>query len=160
MVRTIQREMVQPVSQKSTYLPFILVEEILVTVTAAKEQNSSADLLALGSQSSTFLNEPTERSDTSAGTDHDDGSRGIRGQLEVGVADVNWDMDSIVLVAWTSDIVSLAVGIGRWVSVLLLLQSKKVVRGDTLDDVGSTGQASRLHNSSNTDLVLLDKGRG
>ena len=66
-------------------------------------------------------------------------------------------VDTIVLVARTVDRVSQAVGIGRWVTVLLLLKSQEVVGGDTLDNVRSTRQTNRLDDSGDADLILLNQ---
>src|SRR3954465_14609847 len=118
---------------ESAYLELIFVEEVLVALTASKEQKCRSNLLTLGGESSTFLNESTERRNTSTGANHDDGLGGVRGELEVGVADVDRHMDTIVLVAGTGDRVSQAMRIGRGVAILLLLQRQEVVGGDTLD---------------------------
>jgi hypothetical protein len=141
-----------------TYLEFVLVDVVLVALATSEEQKGSSDLLALGSESSTFLDETTEGSDTSSRTNHDDGLGRIRRQLEVGVADVNRNVNSVVLVARAGDGVGQTVGIGLRVTILLLLQGQEVVGGNTLDHVRGTGQANRLDDSGDADLILLDQG--
>jgi len=143
-----------------TYLELLLVEEVLIALTATEEQQSSSDLLTLGSKSCTLLDETAERSNTSTGTNHDNGLRGIGRQLEVGMTDVNGNVDTIILVARTGNGVSQAVGVGRGVAILLLLQSQKIVGSDTLNHMRSTRQTNGLDNSSNADLVLLNQRRG
>lgn len=142
------------------YLELILVDEILITLATSEEQHGSTNLLALGGQSSTFLDETAERSNTSTGTNHDDGLGGVGGELEVRVADVDGHVDAVVLVAGTSDRISQTMRIGRRITILLLLESQEVVGGDTLDHVRGTRQTNGLDNSSNADLVLLNRRRG
>lgn len=112
-----------------------MVDEIFIAFAASEEQKSGSDLLALGGESSTFLDETTEGGNTGTRTNHDDGLGRIRRQLEVGVADMDRHVNSIVLVARTGDGVSQAMGVGLRVTVLLLLEGQKVVGGDTLNHV-------------------------
>lgn len=95
-----------------TYLPLLLVQEVLISITATKEQNRRSNVLATFSQSSSFLDEATERRNASTGSDHDDGFGRIRRQLEIGVANMDWDVNSIVLVARTSNSICQTMGIG------------------------------------------------
>ena len=57
----------------ATYLPFLLVEEILALLPAAEEQNGLSDVLAIASHFRALLDETSERRDTGTGADHDDG---------------------------------------------------------------------------------------
>jgi hypothetical protein len=56
-----------------TYLPFFLVEEVLALLPAAEEQDRLSDVLAVASHLGALLDETSERRDTGAGADHDDG---------------------------------------------------------------------------------------
>jgi hypothetical protein len=66
-----------------TYLPFLLVDEILVLLPAAEEQDSLANNLAVASHLGALLDETSERRDTGTGADHDDRLRRVGRQLEV-----------------------------------------------------------------------------
>ena len=133
------------------YLKFIRVQEILVTLTATKEQKRGANLLALSGQGSTFLDESTERSHTGTRTNHDDRLGRVRGKLEVRVTNVDRHVDSIVLVARTSNRVGQTMRIRSGITVLLLLQGQEVVGGHTLDNVVVTRQTS----DSTTAVILI-----
>ena len=61
-----------------TYLEFLLIHEIFTSLSATEEQQSLANVDAIAGQLSTFLDETTERSDTSTRTNHDDRLAGIR----------------------------------------------------------------------------------
>jgi len=56
-----------------TYLPFLLVEEVLALLPAAEEQDGLADVLAVPGHFRALLDETPERRDTGTGANHDDG---------------------------------------------------------------------------------------
>lgn len=56
-----------------TYLPLLLVKEVLALLPAAEEQDGLADVLTIASQFRALLDETSERRDTGTGANHDDG---------------------------------------------------------------------------------------
>lgn len=68
-------------------------------------------------------------------------------------------MNAIILVARASEVIVEAVRIRVGVTVLLLFQCKKIVGGNTFDDVRSTRTLDRFNDRSDRDLVLLNEGR-
>jgi hypothetical protein len=70
---------------------------------------------------STLLNETAEGSDTSTRTNHDDRLAGVRGELEVGVTNMDRNVDAIILVAGACKLVALTERCRVGVAVLLLL---------------------------------------
>jgi hypothetical protein len=132
-----------------TYLPLVRIHEILGLLSAAKEQYCLSNVLACFGLCGTLLNETTERCNTSTGTDHNDGFRRIRRQLEIRVTHVNGNVNSIVLVARSCDGVVQAMRVGVRVTMLLLLQRQEVVGCDALEDMWRAGLLKRLDDSSN-----------
>ena len=106
----------------STYIPFGLVQEVLRLPPATEEQHRFANRLTGLGLGRSFLEKGAERGNARSRSDHDDGFRGIRGQLEVGVANMNRHMETIVLVAWARDDIVQTVWIWMGLSMLLLLQ--------------------------------------
>ena len=144
---------------RETYLELVLVQEILITLPAAEEQDNGTNLFATGSQCGTLLDETTEWRNTGTRANHNNGTSRIRRQLEVGVTNMDRNMDTIIFIARAVDRISQTVRIRRRVTILFLLESKQVVRGNTLDHMRSSRKANGLNDSSNTDLVLLDQTR-
>jgi len=72
-------------------------------LSAAEEQDCFSDGLAGLGLGGALLDEGAEGGDTRSGADHDDGLGGVRGELEVGVADMDGDVDTVVLVAGAGD---------------------------------------------------------
>lgn len=146
-------------SWRDTDLELVFIHEILSPLAAAEKQNGTTNVDAVARLLSTFLDEASERSNTSSGADHDDGLGGVGRQLEVGVADVNRDVDAIVLVAGAVQLVGQTKGRRVGVSVLLLLQSEQVVGGDATERVFSTNDHGRLDDGGDGNLLGLDERR-
>jgi len=127
---------------------------------AAEEQDGLADDLAVAGHLSALLDEASEGCDTGTGADHDDRLRRVGGELEVRVADVDRDVDAVILVARSGDGVVEAVRVGVRVTVLLLLQGEEVVGCDTLDYVRCTRDFDGLDDGCDGDLLGLDERGG
>ena len=143
-----------------TYLPFVLVHEILGRLAAAKEEQSLANLLAVLGLLNALADKATHGSDTGTGTNADDGLGGIRGELEVGVADMDGNVDAVVLVTRTHDFVRKTKGAGLRVTVLLLLESEEVVGGDTAEGIITAGKLGGLDHGGDRDLLGVFERRG
>ena len=124
-----------------TYIPFIFVKPIFSLPSATVEKDCLANILAIFGLLGAFLHEAAEGRDTSARTDHDDGFAWVGGEFEVGVADMDRNVEAVVFIAGTIDGVGEAVG--RWfgVTVLLLFEGEEVVRGNAFDNVAGAGDA-------------------
>lgn len=143
-----------------TYLPFVLVHEILGRLAAAKEEQSLANLLAVLGLLDALADETTHGSDTGTRTNADDGLGGIRGELKVRVADMDRNVDAVVLVAGAGDFVGKTEGAGLGIPVLLLLECEEVVGGDTAEGVITTGKLGTFDDRSDGNLLGLFEGRG
>jgi hypothetical protein len=118
-----------------THLPFLFVHEILSGFPAPEEEDRLANLLAILRHLAPLTNEPTEGSNTGTGANHDDRLGWVRGELEVGVADVDRDLEAVIFVAWAVNLVREAKGSRVRVAILLLLESKEVVGRDTAERI-------------------------
>lgn len=141
-----------------TYLPLVLVHEVLGRLAAAKEEQSLANLLAVLGLLHALTDEATHGRNTGTGTNADDGLGGIRGELEVGVADMNGDVDTIVLVTGASEFVGKTKRARFGLAVLLLLEREEVVGGDTAEGVITTRKLGTFDNGSDGNLLGLFKG--
>lgn len=143
-----------------TYLPLRLVHEILSRLSASKEQESLANFDSILSLLGTFLNESTERGNTSSRANHDDGLTRVRGQLEVGVTNMDRNVNTIILVARTHDFVALTKGCGVGVTILLLLQGQEIVGGNAAERITTSRNHLGLNDGSDGNLLRLDQRRG
>lgn len=140
-----------------TYCPLFLVEEVLGLGPATEEEDGLANGLASSRLCGAFLDEGAERSNTGPWADHDDRLGWVGRQLEVRVADVDGDVDTIVFISWAGDFVGEPVWVWVQVALLLLLKCQEVICGDALERLGARWEINGLDNGSDGDLVLLNQ---
>ena len=143
----------------STYLPLILIREILGRFPAPEEEERLSNVDTVLRLSSSLLNKRAERCDASAWPNHDDGLGGVRWKFEVGVPDVDRNMNPIVLVAGTHDLIGSAKRRGIVVTILLLLQGQDVVGRHAAERCVASRDGLILDHSGNRDGLGLHQGR-